>query len=176
MEPRGRCFYFPGGFTGETVNTYRRSRGRKFHLRSSWVCYSYHPTRETVSSWTSMKGENKTLGWDDSLPNALLKKWLRWQSSLEELSKLSIRKCFYRSSIGEINQREIHAFSNASEIAIATVIYIRLIGIEVNTCVSLLYAQAKLPPKQATTIPRLSVNAVKWITRELKLNKTKTVF
>ena len=81
------------------------------------------------------------------------------------------------------NQYKIHAFSDASKNAIATVIYKMLISIEGNTCVSLLYAPAKLSPKQATTIPRLelcaavfSVNTVKWIIRELELNIAKTVF
>ncbi len=79
--------------------------------------------------------------------------------------------------------RNIHAFSDASEKAIATVIYFKSVSTEGNTSISLLYAQAKLSPKQATTIHRLelcaavlSVSAVNWITRELKLNITKIVF
>jgi hypothetical protein len=49
--------------------------------------------------------------------------------------------------------------------------------------VSVVFAQAKLPPKQATTIPRLELcaavlasKAVKWITRELKLRIDKVIF
>ncbi len=129
------------------------------------------------------KDASKTLGWDDPLPNALLKKWLKWKNSLEELNELSISRCYRLGDLGELSQLEIHAFSDASEKAIATVIYIKSVSTEGNTSISLLYAQAKLSPKQATTIPRLelcaavlSISAVKWITRELKLNITKIVF
>ena len=129
------------------------------------------------------KEGNKTLGWDDPLPDAFLKKWLKWKNSLEELDKLSIPRCYHWSGSGVISRLEIHAFSDASEQAIATVIYMKSISTEQDICISLLYAQAKLAPKQATTIPRLelcaavlSVNAVQWITRELKLNITATLF
>ena len=131
----------------------------------------------------SAKDASKTLGWDDPLPNAPLKKWLKWKNSLEELNELSIPRCYRSGDLGELSQLEIHAFSDASEKAIATVIYIKSVSTEGNTSISLLYAQAKRSPKQATTIPRLelcaavlSVSAVKWITRELKLNITKIVF
>ncbi|CAB3980759.1 Hypothetical predicted protein [Paramuricea clavata] len=67
------------------------------------------------------KGENKILGWDDPLPNDLLKKWLKWRNSLVELNELSIARCYHPSDFGKIRQFEIHAFSDASEGAIATV-------------------------------------------------------
>ena len=49
---------------------------------------------------------------------------------LVELNELSIPSCYHPSDIGKIRKFEIHAFSDASERAIATVIYVKLVYVE----------------------------------------------
>jgi ribonuclease HI len=78
---------------------------------------------------------------------------------------------------------EIHAFSDASDKAIGTAVFLKQENYTGEVNVSLLFAQARLSPKQATTIPRLelcaavlSAQAMKWITRELRLNIDEIVF
>ena len=77
------------------------------------------------------KGETKILGWDNPLPNDLLKKWLKWKNSLVELNELSIPRCYHPNDFGTISQFEIHAFSDASERAITTVIYAKSVSVEI---------------------------------------------
>ncbi|CAB3997334.1 Hypothetical predicted protein [Paramuricea clavata] len=102
-------------------------------------------------------GDKASLGWDDPLPQPLQN---RWRDSLCDLEDIRIPRCYRPETFGETKRSEIHAFSDASDKAIA-----------------------RLSPKQATTIPRLelcaavlSAQAVKWITRELRLNIDEIVF
>ena len=122
--------------------------------------------------------DNKSpLGWDDPLPQRLQQRWSRWKESLFELEDICIPTCYHPEAFGKTKRAEIHAFSDASDKAIGTAVYLRQENHEGVVSISLLFAQARLSPKQATTVPRLelcaavlAVQAVKWITREIHLN------
>ena len=105
------------------------------------------------------KTNNRPLGWDDPLPDALLTKWQRWRASLEELEKVSVPRCYRSVNFGTAVRREIHAFSDASENAIGTAIYLRQVDSEGNVCTALLLGQSKVAPLQTTSIPRLELCA-----------------
>ena len=132
---------------------------------------------------TTTENGNKSLGWDDPLPIPFRRKWQNWKDSLIDLTKVSIPRCFLPVNSKLIRRVEIHAFSDASDGAIGIAVYLKLINQTGKINISLVFAQAKLAPKQATTIPRLelcaavlAVKAVKWITRELKMDVDKIVF
>ena len=129
------------------------------------------------------RGDEAHLGWDDPLPQPLQNRWNCWRDSLRDLEDVRIPRCYRPETFSETRRSEIHPFADASDKAIATAVYLKQenYGGEVN--ISLLFAQARLSPKQATTIPRLelcaavlSVRAVKWITRELQLNIDEITF
>ena len=95
----------------------------------------------------------------------------------------AIPRCYHPKDFGEAERKEIHAFSDASENAIGAAVYLKQVNHNGKVNVSLLFAQGQLSPKQATTIPRLELcaavlttQAVKWITRELKLNVDQILF
>jgi len=71
------------------------------------------------------KNNDKPLGWDDPLPDALLTQWQCWRNSLADLVKVSVPRCYYPVGFGAIIRREIHAFSDASEDAIGAAVYLR---------------------------------------------------
>ena len=96
---------------------------------------------------------------------------------MSELEDIEIPRCYRPESFGESKRSEIHAFSDASDKAIGTAVYLKQINHQEEINVSFLFSQARLSPKQAITIPRLelcaavlSVQAVKWIVQELRLN------
>lgn len=123
------------------------------------------------------------LGWDDPLPTSLWKKWHEWTVGLYDLQDIMIPRCYLPQNSNEARKAEIHAFSDASHYAIGVAVYLKLTNQAEVSRVSLVFAQAKLAPKQATTIPKLELcaavlasKAVKWITRELKLRIDKVIF
>ena len=103
--------------------------------------------------------ENRPLGWDDPLPDALLTQWQRWRTSLNELEKVSVPRCYRPVDFGTVVRREIHAFSDASENAIGAAIYLRQVDSKGNVCTALLLGQSKVAPLQTTSIPRLELCA-----------------
>ncbi|XP_028412576.1 uncharacterized protein LOC114535468 [Dendronephthya gigantea] len=117
-----------------------------------------------------------SLGWDDPLPISLQRKWQNWKESLAILAETYVPRCFLQEKTSQIKKAEIHAFSDGSDLAIGIAVYLKLTNQSGEIKVSLVFAQAKLAPKRATTIPRLelcaavlAVKAVKWITHELKI-------
>ena len=82
--------------------------------------------------------ENRPLGWDDPSPDALLTQWQRWQTSLDELEKVSVPCCDRPVDFGTVVRREIHVFSDASENAIGAAIYRCQVDSKGKVCTALL--------------------------------------
>ena len=66
------------------------------------------------------------LGWDDPLPEDLMRQWQRWQEAPPNLEEASLARCLHPGNFGPIAWAELHAFSDASEDAIGVAIYLRL--------------------------------------------------
>jgi hypothetical protein len=100
-----------------------------------------------------------SLDWSEILPQAQHQSWERFRKELNELSVLNIQRClfpsFYVPGSGQI---EIHAFSDASERAYGTAIYLKYtLGKE--TSVQLICAKSKVAPLSKQTLPRLELVA-----------------
>ena len=100
---------------------------------------------------------NGSLGWDDPLPDALLHQWKRWSSSLPDLAKVSVRRCYHGNNFGDVTRAEIHAFCDASKDAIGTAIYLRLVNRHDEVCTALLFSQSRVAPIHTPSIPRLEL-------------------
>ena len=96
-----------------------------------------------------------SLGWDGPLSESLSIEWQCWRDSLINLENVFIPKCYQRKEFGQITRSELHAFSDASHEAIGTVVYLKQINCKKEISISLACAQAKLGPRQPTTISRL---------------------
>ena len=117
-----------------------------------------------------------SLGWDDPLSESLSREWQCWRDSFVNLENVFIPRCYHGKKFGQITRSELHAFSDASEEAIATVVYLKQIICKKEISISLAYAQAKLGRRQSTTIlilelcaAVLSTQVVKRVLTELRI-------
>jgi hypothetical protein len=83
----------------------------------------------------------ETSDWDLPLSSHCEQKWREWKSSLKPLESLRITRCFLQTSFKEYKDRQLHAFSDASEKAIATVAFLRGIDQHGDICVGFIYGK-----------------------------------
>ncbi|XP_070524007.1 uncharacterized protein [Cardiocondyla obscurior] len=112
----------------------------------------------------------KSLDWDEPLPKEEQEFWLKFQAELPELQKIALPR--WINSLASNCSIEIHGFSDASERAIAAVVYLRV------TCtspdeyddfhfskISLLQSKTKVAPLKTISLPRLELNAAALLVR-----------
>ena len=102
------------------------------------------------------------LDWDDPLPSRLSDKWTQFTHQLEELSSLSFPRWLGKTAQSSI---EIHGFCDASQQALAAVVYLRSTqqGGKVQTV--LICSKTKVAPIKRMTIPRLELSAAVIVTK-----------
>lgn len=96
----------------------------------------------------------KRLSWDESVPQILYSTWINFQNSLIQLNDIKIPRCVLLSNPILV---EIHGFSDASESAYGTCIYIRCQDQLGNITSNLLCAKSRVAPLKKITIPRLEL-------------------
>ncbi|XP_048582064.1 uncharacterized protein LOC125561767 [Nematostella vectensis] len=101
--------------------------------------------------------DDSPLAWDDPLPTAMKDRWARWKDSLPDLQTVSVPRCHHPKMFGTVSTAELHAFSDASQDAIGTAVYLRLVNEAKKVSVSLVYGQARVAPANSTSIPRLEL-------------------
>ncbi len=96
------------------------------------------------------------LGWDGSVPPTLEQTWLEWRQELGLLVDKHIPRCYTPKTV-KIAYRQLHGFSDASEVAYAGVVYLRLVDTTGCVHVSLVIAKTKVAPIKRLSIPRLEL-------------------
>lgn len=114
--------------------------------------------------------------WDDTqLPEDLLQQWLTWEKELEQLSEITLPRCYTAASMDRPDlTREVHIFCDASERAYGSIAYLRSEdhrGGNVN--LSFLIGRSRVAPKKQLSIPRLELCAALTGAQLLKLLQTK---
>ncbi|XP_071639832.1 uncharacterized protein [Temnothorax longispinosus] len=94
------------------------------------------------------------LDWDDELPPVLLAKWKQFMCQLQEASSFTFPRWI---GLNQIDSFEIHGFCDASQHAIAAVVYLRSCSKESVVTVTLVAAKTKVAPLKRLTIPRLEL-------------------
>ncbi|XP_033232118.1 uncharacterized protein LOC117183071 [Belonocnema kinseyi] len=105
---------------------------------------------------------SKNLEWDDSLPAQLYDKWTYFLQQIQELPTLSFSRWL---GITSQNSIEIHGFSDASQQALAAVVYLRSIDQDEKVHTSLICSKTKVAPLKRLTITRLELSAVVLLTK-----------
>ena len=84
--------------------------------------------RKLVAMGNQKCTKESSLGWDDPLSESITREWQCWRDSLINLENVFIPRCYHGKEFGQITRSELHAFSDASQEAIGTVVYLKQIN------------------------------------------------
>ena len=93
------------------------------------------------------------IDWDQEIPQHIYEEWWRWRTELKDLSERVIDRCYFPKN-AVIKELQLH---DASEVAFAGVIYVRMTDSENKVHTSLVMAKTKVAPIKKLTIPRLEL-------------------
>ena len=96
------------------------------------------------------------LGWDDPLPADKASIWEMWLNDLYQVGTISIPRCVYDESEGEILSCQLHGFGDASKKAYSAVIYL-VYETSKGIFTKLLCSKTRVAPLKSLTIPRLEL-------------------
>ena len=96
------------------------------------------------------------LGWDDPLPADKASIWEMWLNDLYQVGTISIPRCVYDESEGEILSIQLHGFGDASKKAYSAVIYL-VYETSKGIFTKLLCSKTRVAPLKSLTIPRLEL-------------------
>lgn len=106
------------------------------------------------------------LDWDDELPEDLKSRWTNYVTLLNGVSHISIPRWFGISSSNLAV--EVHGFADASQSALAAVVYLRVLNDNEDAQVKMICAKTKVAPLKRLTIPRLELSAAALLVRQVK--------
>jgi hypothetical protein len=101
------------------------------------------------------------LAWDQTFKGDLHDRWLSWLKDFEAPTDFQINRCFKPPGFGEIEDVQLHFFSDAAEkTSYGAVGYIRFVNKEGKIHVALLFGKSRvLPLKPVSSTPRLELIA-----------------
>ncbi|XP_058816901.1 uncharacterized protein LOC131680198 [Topomyia yanbarensis] len=104
--------------------------------------------------WTLKDDDGKIWSWDNELPTAIKERWQEYQSQLHQLNDLRIDRCILLSNPASV---QLHFFSDASEHAYGSCVYVRSTDASSAVKVCLVTAKSKVAPLKKQSIPRLEL-------------------
>ncbi|XP_039968405.1 uncharacterized protein LOC120780217 [Bactrocera tryoni] len=102
------------------------------------------------------------IGSDHQVPSKVLQSWQSLQLELQQIDTLNIPRWINTS---KATNCEFHGFCDASQLAMATAIYVTVHSAFWETLTTLLCAQTKVAPLKRLTIPRLELSAALLISK-----------
>ncbi|XP_029178618.1 uncharacterized protein LOC114946335 [Nylanderia fulva] len=103
------------------------------------------------------------VGWDDNLSEDLLLQWSVIYKSLPYIKSIKLSRWIGCDS--DTKSIELHGFADASQVAYAAVVFLRVTTLSGHTTVSLLAGRSKVAPIKPLTIPRLELSAAVLLAR-----------
>ncbi|CAK1600373.1 unnamed protein product [Parnassius mnemosyne] len=97
------------------------------------------------------------LGWDDELPSELVEEWLSYREALQELQGIEIPRWIKTTS--RCKEVQLHGFADASSVAYAAVVYIKVLDEDDRVHVTMVASKTKVAPLKQLTIPKLELCA-----------------
>lgn len=99
------------------------------------------------------------MGWDEPLPGDLKPHWEAWLRDLPNLSSLKIPRCYAPSTTKDVQQYELHHFSDTSVSGYDVCSYLRTVSKSGEVPCALVMGKARVTPTKLTTIPILELTA-----------------
>ncbi len=106
------------------------------------------------------------LDWDELIPSELTDVWQRWRDELHMITEFPIPRCYFQQN-RNFQSCSLHGFCDASQTAMAAVVYIRVVYSEDCVSVELVMAKSKVSPVKPQTIPKLELSAAVLLTKLL---------
>lgn len=103
------------------------------------------------------------LDWDETLPLILQDRWFNFRTRLQELESLS--KPRWLGLLSSDERVEIHGFVDASNLAMAAAVYVRIVTQKEKGQVRLVCLKTKVAPLKRMTIPRMELTAALILTK-----------
>ena len=94
--------------------------------------------------------------WDSPLNEQHRAIFLKWIKDLEEVSRISVDRCYFHDVSGQIQSIQLHGFSDSSESAYAATVYLR-VKTKADVKIRLLSSKSKVAPISGETTPRLEL-------------------
>ncbi|XP_071036629.1 uncharacterized protein [Parasteatoda tepidariorum] len=107
--------------------------------------------------------------WDAELPPDLRQQFIQWRSELSDISKLQVPRMILDSSLDDAKVLQIHVFSDVSQRAYGTAVYLKLKysdKITVNLIAS--RSRVRVAPLKKLTLPKLELMGALLATRLAK--------
>jgi hypothetical protein len=99
-----------------------------------------------------------TLDWDDELPEDLSSTWDKWCNEVPGLCELKIPRYYFCGTFDlKFRSIELHCFSDASQMAYATVAYLRVISHDEKIQTIFVASKTRVAPLKKLTLPRLEL-------------------
>ena len=123
------------------------------------------------------------VNWDDPVPSHIYAQWEKWRSELPLLEKIKIARCVKPPGFGEPIVTELHSYSDASEVGLGQVTYLRLVNSSREVHVSFPMGKASVAPLKPMSTPRreltaavTSTNVASMLSKELHYRDPVEVF
>ena len=96
------------------------------------------------------------LGWGDPVPTHYQARHRVWRDQLQALTEVQLPRCYFATK--PTLTAELHGFSDASEAAVAAVVYIRATYASHKPTCRLVMVKTKVAPVETLSMPRLELN------------------
>lgn len=97
----------------------------------------------------------KNISWDEPLPPEILEDWIEFRESLHHIENIKIERWLGNSLNDKLT--EIHAFSDSSEKAYSSVVYVRTISEDGSIRISQISAKSRVAPVNTISLPNLEL-------------------
>ena len=125
----------------------------------------------------------KKIGWDEPLEEHEEVQWMRWLGDLVKLRVVTVDRCFKPKGFAQVQETQLHLFSDASRQGYSAAAYFRLKDVDGRVHCSFIMGKAQLAPIREISIPRLELTAAvisvklsRVIREELDLTVNKVVY
>ncbi|XP_043220532.1 uncharacterized protein LOC122380948 [Amphibalanus amphitrite] len=122
-------------------------------------------------------------GWDEPVPEVIVKAWKEWMRSMLALENVSVPRCYVHEGLRDDMTVELHHFSDASSVGYGQCSYLRTVASDGTVSCSLIVSKSRVAPIKPITVPRLELTAAvlsvrisRFLQEELKLQSVKEVF
>ena len=101
----------------------------------------------------------KKIGWDEPLEENENVQWMRWLSDLIKLKVVTVDRCFKPKGFAQVQETQLHLFSDASRQGYSAAAYFRLKDVDGRVHCSFVMGKARLAPIREISMPRLELTA-----------------